>query len=340
MAKRKKSNQPAVPSRPSWLIWGIIITAVVLGALAALSFRGDAEQSTLSMLLNGTFTPTPTNTSTATPEPTATPTPLPTATHTPTPTSPAATTQDSNEESTEAMESDQVWIYSYEVLNTYPHDPEAFTQGLIFEDGIFYEGTGLRGGRSSLRKVEVETGEVLQIINLDNPYFGEGITTFGDKIYQLTWQSNIGFVYDKDSFELIKTFEYPTEGWGLTHDGEKLIMSDGTANLYFLDPETLERIGQVEVTDQGMPVRLLNELEYINGEIFANVWQTNFIVRIDPVTGTVLGVIDMSNILSPEDITGPIDVLNGIAYDQAGDRLFVTGKLWPRLFEIRLVPQN
>lgn len=227
--------------------------------------------------------------------------------------------------------------YSYEVVNTYPHDPDAFTQGLIFQDGIFYEGTGLRG-QSSLRKVDPQTGQVLQMIRLADQYFGEGITIFGDKLYQLTWQSNIGFVYDKDSFERLAEFKYPTEGWGLTHDGSRLIMSDGTSNLYFLDPETLTEIGRVSVRDGNSPVSRLNELEYIEGEVWANVWQTDNIVRIDPDSGQVLAWVNLSNLLDRSQLTQRVDVLNGIAYDAAGDRLFVTGKWWPHLFEITLVP--
>jgi glutaminyl-peptide cyclotransferase len=167
--------------------------------------------------------------------------------------------------------------------------------------------------------------------------FGEGIAIYGDRIIQLTWQSHIGLVYDKTSFELLRTFSYPTEGWGLTHDGARLIMSDGTATLHFLDPETFVEVGQVEVYDVDGPVVRLNELEYIGGEIYANIWQTDRIVRIDPQTGQVLGWVDLSGLLSPEDRQQPVDVLNGIAYDPASDRLFVTGKLWPKLFEIELV---
>jgi glutamine cyclotransferase len=228
-------------------------------------------------------------------------------------------------------------IYTYTVLNTYPHDPEAFTQGLIWKGGLLYEGTGLRG-RSSLRKVELETGEIVQLYELPPQYFGEGITIFGDRIYQLTWQSRIGFVYDKDSFELLGEFQYSTEGWGITHDGERLIMSDGSATLHFLDPETLEEIGQVQVYDDSGPVIRLNELEYVEGEVYANIWQTDRVARIDPGTGRVTGWIDLSGLLGPEDYSPPVDVLNGIAYDAATDRLFVTGKLWPKLFEIAILP--
>ena len=228
-------------------------------------------------------------------------------------------------------------VYTYTVVYTYPHDPDAFTQGLIFTNGVLYEGTGLRG-RSSLRKVELETGSVLQIVNLPSQFFGEGVTIYDDKVIQLTWQSHAGFVYDVDSFELLRTFDYPTEGWGITHDGERLITSDGTATIYFWDPETFEPVRQIEVYDNDGPVVRLNELEYIRGEIYANVWKTNRIARIDPQTGRVLGWIQLQGLLSAADQERAVDVLNGIAYDAVGDRLFVTGKLWPTLFEIELVP--
>ncbi|MFL5803187.1 MAG: glutaminyl-peptide cyclotransferase, partial [Roseiflexaceae bacterium] len=174
---------------------------------------------------------------------------------------------------------------------------------------------------------------------ISDTYFGEGITIFGDKILQLTWQSQVGFVYDKASFEQIGEFHYSTEGWGLTHDGTRLIMSDGTATLHFLDPQTLQETGTLDVYDNNGPVVRLNELEYINGEVYANIWQTDRIARISPQTGQVLGWINLTGLLGPEDRQQPVDVLNGIAYDAAGDRLFVTGKLWPKLFEIKLIPQ-
>jgi glutamine cyclotransferase len=228
-------------------------------------------------------------------------------------------------------------VYGYRVLNSYPHDPDAFIQGLVFEDGIFYEGTGRRG-QSTLRKVEVETGRVLQRINLPAEVFGEGITIFGDRIIQLTWQARTGFIYDKPNFEFLDIFRYPTEGWGITHDGQQLIMSDGTSTLFLWDPDTLEEIGRIKVEADGQPVARLNELEYVNGEILANVWQTNRIARIDPDSGQVVGWIDLTGLLSPADQgQRKVDVLNGIAYDAENDRLFVTGKLWPRLYEIELV---
>jgi glutamine cyclotransferase len=232
--------------------------------------------------------------------------------------------------------SDITPVYSYYIVNTYPHDPDAFTQGLVFEDGVLYEGTGLLG-HSTLRRVELETGDILQIHELSDQFFGEGITIYGERIIQLTWQSNSGFVYDKDSFELLQEFSYSTEGWGITHDGTRLIMSDGTSTLHFLDPQTFAETGHVEVFDNDGPVTRLNELEYIQGEIYANVWQTDQIARIAPETGRVIGWVDLGGLLSAEDRTGPVDVLNGIAYDTQTDRLFVTGKLWPKLFEIELI---
>jgi glutamine cyclotransferase len=228
-------------------------------------------------------------------------------------------------------------VYTYDVLNAYPHDRNAYTQGLVFENGVLYEGTG-RFGHSALCRVELETGEVLQIHELPAQFFGEGITICENKIIQLTWRSNVGFVYDKDSFELLQGFNYSTEGWGITHDGKRLIMSDGTSTLYFLDPQTFEEIGQLGVFDDDGPVNRLNELEYVQGEIYANVWQTNRIARIAPGTGQVTGWIKLGGLLSAEDRSEPVSVLNGIAYDAKNDRLFVTGKLWPKLFEIELIP--
>ena len=230
-------------------------------------------------------------------------------------------------------------IYTYKVINTYPHDRSAFTEGLVFEDGVLYEGTGLQG-YSTLRRVELETGEILQICELPPQYFGEGMTIYGNKIIQLTWQSNIGFVYDKYSFKLLKNFNYPDEGWGITYDGKHLIMSDGTATLHFLDPETFEEVNQIEVSANKIPITRINELEYIQGEIYANIWLTERIARIDPLTGQVIGWIDLKGILSPEDHSETVDVLNGIAYDAKNNRLFVTGKFWPKIFEIELTGQG
>jgi glutamine cyclotransferase len=231
---------------------------------------------------------------------------------------------------------DDIPVYTYQVVNTYPHDPDAFTQGLVFEDGFLYEGTG-RYGRSALRKVDLHTGNVLQSRELAQQYFGEGVTIYGNRIIQLTWRSHVGFIYDKGSFDLLQNFTYLNEGWGITHDGTHLIMSTGTSKLYFLNPETFKKKGQVTVYDSHGPVTSLNELEYVRGEIYANVWQTDRIARIDPGTGQVVGWIDLTGLLSPDDHSDPVDVLNGIAYDAADDRLFVTGKLWPKLFEIKLI---
>jgi glutamine cyclotransferase len=228
-------------------------------------------------------------------------------------------------------------LYTYRVRESYPHDPQAFTQGLVYHEGVLYEGTGLRG-RSSLRKVELETGEVLQLRPLPEPYFGEGIAILRERIYQLTWQSNVGFIYELDTLTQVDQFRYPTEGWGLTHDGTQLIMSDGTATLRFLEPTDLSEVRQVTVRDGGQPVARLNELEYVRGEVWANVWQTDRIARIDPRDGTVVGWIDLSGLLSLEEREGQVDVLNGIAHDANNDRIFVTGKLWPKLFEIEVIP--
>lgn len=226
---------------------------------------------------------------------------------------------------------------TYEVVNVFPHDPQAFTQGLIYHNGYLYESTGLYG-ESSLRKVDLETGEVLEQVDLPSNYFGEGLTLWGDTLLQLTWLEETGFIYDLEDFSLLGQFTYPTEGWGLTHDGGRLIMSDGSSQLYFLDPINFQNIGSIEVTYQGETIDRLNELAFINGEVFANIWQTDDIVRIDPETGVVTGWIDLRDILPDKLRTPTTDVLNGIAYDPEGDRLFVTGKNWPTLYEIRLVP--
>jgi glutamine cyclotransferase len=228
-------------------------------------------------------------------------------------------------------------MYGYQVVRSFPHDPQAFTQGLVFHDGILYEGTGLQG-RSSLRKVRLETGEVLQLRPMEDRYFGEGIAVLGDDVFQLTWQSEIGFVYDRQTLEPRRSFAYTGEGWGLTTDGRRLIMSDGSSTLRFIDPKSLRESGRLAVRDGAAPVSRLNELEFIKGEIYANVWETERIARISPATGRVTGWVDLRGLLDPREAAG-VDVLNGIAYDPAGDRLFVTGKLWPRIFEIRLVPR-
>ena len=229
--------------------------------------------------------------------------------------------------------------YGYEVVHQYPHDPQAYTQGLFYLNGILYESTGLYG-QSSIRRVRLETGEVLQKRDIPEQYFGEGIINWKDRLLELTWKNQAGFIYDLNSFMPRGQFEYPGEGWGLTQDGKRIIMSDGTPQIRFWDPETLRETGRITVTDEGVPVRDLNELEWIKDEIYANVYTTDRIARIDPKTGKITGWIDLRGILSPADRSGPVDVLNGIAYDSKTDRLFVTGKLWPKLFEIRLVKKS
>ena len=226
--------------------------------------------------------------------------------------------------------------YTYEIVHAYPHDPMAFTQGLLYLDGYLYEGTGLEG-QSSIRKVKLETGEVLQKHNIPEAYFGEGIVNWKNRLVEITWQTQRGFLYDLASFAEQGQFDYPGEGWGLTQDGRRIIMSDGTSELRFWNPETLKETGRIAVTADGQPVVNLNELEWVKGEVYANVWQSDRIARINPATGKVTGWIDLTGLLDPnERISGQTDVLNGIAYDAQHDRLFVTGKKWPKLFEIRL----
>jgi glutamine cyclotransferase len=228
---------------------------------------------------------------------------------------------------------------SYKIVHIYPHDPNAFTQGLIYVDGHLYESTG-RTGRSSLRMVDLTTGQVQQEHDLAADYFGEGLTDWGSTLVQLTWLSHKAFVYDRFSFRPVKTFSYDGEGWGLTHDETQLILSDGTPYLRFLDPDTFHVARRLRVVDErGHPVENLNELEYIHGEIYANIWQTDEIVRISPRTGKVIGRLDLSGIIDKRELHGEGAVLNGIAYDASTDRLFVTGKLWPKLFEIKIVPK-
>ena len=230
-------------------------------------------------------------------------------------------------------------VYGFQVIQTFPHDPEAFTQGLIFHEGYLYESTGLHG-KSSVRKIHLETGQAVKNIPLSEQYFGEGLTRWKDTLVQLTWQSRVGFIYDLPTLSLIKTMPYPLEGWGLTEDGHSLIASDGTAQLYFLDPVLLKERKRIVVRDQGLPVARLNELEFIKGEIFANVFLTDRIARIAPDTGEVTGWIDLTGLLPSPDRRPNTDVLNGIAYDRQKDRLLVTGKNWPKLFHIRLVKRN
>ena len=227
---------------------------------------------------------------------------------------------------------------SYRVVHTYPHDSSAFTQGLVMVDGMLYEGTGLHG-RSSVRAVDLATGRVIQSVAVPAKYFGEGLTDWGSNLVELTWMAHRGFVYDRFSLRVVRTFTFAGEGWGLTHDRQHLIMSDGTAVLRFLDPVTFRVVRKLAVTDGGRPVKELNELEYIHGEIYANVWQTDQIARISPATGKVIAWIDLGGLLAADERIDGNAVLNGIAYDQKNDRLFITGKLWPKLFEIKLVPE-
>jgi len=229
--------------------------------------------------------------------------------------------------------------YTYQVVHAFPHDRMAFTQGLEFHAGFLYESTGLNG-RSSLRKVRLDTGEVVQQINLSPEFFGEGITLLHDEIYQLTWQSQVGFVYSARDFRLLRRFAYTGEGWGLTNNGREIFMSDGTAELRVIEAGNFKEKRRIKVHDGARPIDQLNELEFVEGEILANVWQTDRIARISPTTGDVLGWIDLSGLLSPVYTVEPGAVLNGIAYDAAQKRLFVTGKLWPNLFEIRLARKH
>jgi len=227
-------------------------------------------------------------------------------------------------------------LLEYEIVNVYPHSSQAFTQGLAYDGSFLYEGTGLYG-RSTLSRLDLQTGRALQQIHLDNGFFGEGVALWGERIIQLTWRSGLGLVYGRDNFTRIDSFRYDTEGWGLTADNESLIMSDGTDTLHILDPESYAETGRINATCVGKPLRLLNELEYINGSIFANIWKTDRIAIISRQSGRVTGMIDLQGILQRENISAEnVDVLNGIAYNAENDTLLVTGKLWPRLFEIRL----
>ena len=227
---------------------------------------------------------------------------------------------------------------SYRIVHTYPHDPKAYTQGLVFVDGQLYESTGLNG-RSSLRLDDLQTGRTLQTQPVSSQYFAEGLTNWRSTLVQLTWMDHKVFVYDRFSFRLLRTLEYDGEGWGLTEDGKSLILSDGSSTLRFLDPETFHETRRITVKDRGSPVTNLNELEYVHGQIYANVWHTDRIARISPSTGKVLGWIDLTGLLPANEVSDPEGVLNGIAYDAVHDRLFVTGKLWPKLFDIKIVPE-
>ena len=289
--------------------------------------------SAISTATRTTLNASPTPLKVETPAPIATPTAvIPTVTRATLDASPTPATVETPGQTVTPAAS--IPVCTVRIVSVFPHDRTAYTQGLVFENGGFYEGTGLRG-QSTLRRVDLESGEILQAYSLPPQYFGEGITIWEDKIIQLTWKSRQGFVYDKESFELLDTFGYPTEGWGITHDGAKLIMSDGTQTLHFWDPETLVETGSIDVYTDAGPLTWLNELEVIQGLVFANVWQTDYIARIDPLTGQVIAWIDLAGLLGPTE--EPVDVLNGIAYDASSERLFVTGKLWPKVFEIELI---
>jgi glutamine cyclotransferase len=229
----------------------------------------------------------------------------------------------------------EIPVWTYEIINTYPHDSSSYTQGLIYRDDVLYESAG-QYNESSLRKVDLKTGKVLKKIPVPGQYFAEGMTVFKGKVFQLTWREEKVFVYEPDTFRKTGEFTYEGEGWGLTHDGQQLIMSDGSSQIRFINADTFKMERRINVTLKGRPVEELNELEYIKGEIYANIYQTDRIVRIDPKTGQVLGMIDMTGILpgkSPDEMD---NVLNGIAYDEKGERIFITGKRWPKLFEVRL----
>ena len=225
--------------------------------------------------------------------------------------------------------------YGYKVIHTYPHNRDAFTQGLVYDNGVLFEGTGQESG-SSLREVELETGKVIRQHSLDRSLFGEGIALYGNRIYQVTWENKVGFVYEKSTFKLINKIYYPTQGWGLTTINDRIVMSDGTNVLYFFEPEMFTVASRIEIYDNKEKVDSLNELEYINGEIWANIWMSDLIARIDPVTGKVIAYINLKGLLPASDRNPDTDVLNGIAFDPAGNRIFVTGKRWPKLFEIKV----
>lgn len=229
-------------------------------------------------------------------------------------------------------------LYGYEIVNEYPHDPEAFTQGFEYYNGVLYESTG-QYGKSSLRKVELETGKVLKKIDIDKKYFAEGMTILNGKIYQLTWRKNKGFIYDLETFKLLKTFKYQQskEGWGLTNNGKQLIKTDGTDKMWFLNPETLKEDRFIETYTDKRKAEKLNELEYIKGEVYANIWQQNSILIVNPKDGAIDGIINLKGLQEKAGQSGEDNVLNGIAYDKENDRLFVTGKNWNKVFEIKVI---
>ena len=283
-----------------------VLTALVFGSLTvSLSFF------------------TPRNGSSATPPPTQTPSLT------------SSPTQTSIPKTTPSTSNDPI-IYTYKIVRTYPHDTNAFTEGLVFDNGVLYESTG-EYGFSSLRRVNLDTGNVQQSVLLSPSVFGEGLTVVNGSLVQLTWQNNSGFIYDKETFGLLSNFSYSSEGWGLTFNGNDLIMSDGTSKLTFLDPVTFQMVGQVNVHDGNSSVTNINELEYVNGDVYANIWLQQKIAIINPQTGTVKGWIDLTGIYQSNNAD---DVLNGIAYDSQTDRLFITGKNWPNLYQITIAPSK
>jgi glutamine cyclotransferase len=245
----------------------------------------------------------------------------------------------SKSDKVDARKTENAPVYEAGIINTYSHDPGAFTQGLVYDEGFLYEGTGLRGV-SAVRKIDLAKGTVVLSHRLPDRFFGEGVTVMGKRLIQLTWRSGTGFVYDKRDFKLLQTFHFTTEGWGITHDGRRLIMSDGTEYLYFLDPGTFKVTGWIEVKDRQGPLKNINELEYIHGDIYANVWHTDTIAIIHPETGRVKGWIDLKELSDMSGGDRAVKTLNGIAYDNKNNRLFVTGKLWPAIYEIKLVPPS
>lgn len=226
--------------------------------------------------------------------------------------------------------------YKAEILETFNHNPDYFTQGFEIHNGFIYEGTGLNG-KSSLLKWDFKTGEVVKSVKLDDKYFGEGITVFKDKIFQITWTSGVCFVYDAKTFKKLKSFDYTGEGWGLTNDDKNLIMSDGTNMIKFLNPDNFSIVKTIAVTDNGAPINNLNELEYIDGEIWANIWMQSKIVVINPETGNITKWIDLSELMSTLEAGEKADVLNGIAYDKQSKKIYLTGKNWKNVFSVKLV---
>lgn len=302
------------------LIAALVLIALIVGAVVVVVLGFYPKSGSQTPVQSPT--PTPTETPSATPSPTVSPTSTPTTSPSPTPT---------------PTPSSGALVYTYTKVNTFLHDPNAFTQGLVVEsDDVLLEGTG-NYGASSLRRVGLRNGTVLQQYNLSSDNFGEGIAVVGDRLIQLTWQNYTGFVYNKTTFELLETFSLSTEGWGLTYNGSHLILSDGTSTLYFLDPNTFQTVGSVTVHDGGMLISQLNELEYINGDVYANIWQEPRIAIINPQTGQVKAYIDLTGLYPTSN---PNAVLNGIAYNSRTNQLYVTGKYWPNLYEIQLVPKN